>query len=171
MNIDIQVLQAFQNMSGSGYSLARAFEQWSTGATLEQIVEQITIDRFRMGEGCLAIAQQVLASEVTTDDCYRAVISRSYYAMFQAGRGVVFHVHRQDVRDHTKLNKEVTAILGDVSGEALHQWREYRNEADYSPYPNLEGLTLHDAAHQALIIATDFLDQCRVFLHGRGVSL
>ena len=169
--MNTELLQAFQNMSSSGYLLARASEQWSAGTTLEQIIEQITIDRFRMGEGCLAIAQQLLASGVATDDCYRTVISRNYYAMFQAGRGVVFHVRRQDVGAHVKLNREVKAILGDVAGEALHQWRGHRNETDYSPYPNLEGMTLQDAAPESLTVATHFLNQCRTFLQGRGVSL
>jgi hypothetical protein len=69
--------------------------------------------------------------------------------MLQAARGVVFHLRRQDVGDHVKPGKEVTALLGDVAGETIHQWREYRNETNYSPYPNLEDMTLQDAAQNS----------------------
>jgi len=48
----------------------------------------------------------------------------------------------------------------------LNEWRERRNQVDYSPYPKDN---LHVIAQQALVEAEDFLDTCAQFLRTRGV--
>jgi hypothetical protein len=169
--INDELVATFQQLSGRGYELVEAFERLAAGATLGQVIEQITMDRFRMGEGIHDMAQDLLTTGIMTEHRYRAVISRNYYAMYQAGRGVVFHTLRRDIDQHERMAEEIRKILGDAASDALNEWRRLRNEVDYSPYPNLGSETLEKCAQRSLTTATDFLKQCRTYLQGRGMTI
>ena len=75
------------------------------------------------------------------DPAGRAVISRAYYAMFCAARAVVALESNADQNDHRRLpgvlDKMTTvgsARTRKTVAAALYEFREARNDADYSAY-------------------------------------
>jgi len=173
--MDIQLLRTFQRLSSVGYSLLRIYEELGDGHSLEEIVVQITADRFRLAEGCAKVAQNLLESGIVSEATYRSIISRNYYAIYQAARAIVFHVTRNDVDDHRRLSDHVGKILGPQWGKVVDRWRKARNEMDYSPYPEfdeppLEGLPLDEVVALSFAEAEGFLDEVRKHLSKRGVK-
>ncbi|MBI1924582.1 hypothetical protein HYR99_10055 [Candidatus Poribacteria bacterium] len=166
----LELLQIFQKLSSGTYNVLRAFENWADEQTLEQVVEQVTADRYRLAEKHYEFAHTAFA-QIDTDGCHLSVISRSYYAMFHGGRCAVYHTARHDMDDHKTRPTHVGTILGTVYQDLLVKWRELRNAVDYSPYPDLKGMALKDAAAQALTEARPFLDAVHVYLTQRGVSV
>lgn len=55
--------------------------------------------------------------------------------MYHAARALVLHVRRADLDDHNRLPVAVGQVVGTNYGDLLGQWREMRNQVDYSPYP------------------------------------
>lgn len=68
----------------------------------------------------------------------KAAISRSYYAMYQICRAIVFHYERSDIDSHSDLPEHIPDRLPNSRHWAgrLDYWRQKRNEVDYSPYPD-----------------------------------
>ncbi len=173
--MNFQLLQAFQRLSGTGYSLLRIYEELGEGYSLEEIVARITADRLRMAEGCAEVAQILFKSGVASEAICRGIISRNYYAIYQAARALVFHITRNDVDDHRRLSDQVGRILGLEWGEVVGRWREARNEVDYSPYPvfkepTLKGLSLDQLVALSFAEAEDFLSAVKQYLLERGVG-
>jgi len=134
-------------------------------AKLQDIVNELTLDRFNLAKEFLSQAQ---AQDLSTISGQKLAISRGYYAMYQSARTVIFHYGRADVDEHENVPKCLPSTLPNRAHWAnrLIEWRKLRNQVDYSPYP--EG-NLHALAQQILLEAQAFLDLCVHFLRGRGV--
>jgi uncharacterized protein (UPF0332 family) len=162
-----ELLGSFEKISSERYShlLRLAQEGLFPESELEGIIEAVTIQRYQLAEDFRASAQAiVLNSEIDA----RNVISRNYYAMYQAARSVVFHVHRQDLDNHELVARKIGPILGSNFQNLLDDWRRYRNRADYSPFPRVD---LFDTANQSNSIVSMFSDACKQLLQQRGVPL
>jgi uncharacterized protein (UPF0332 family) len=161
------LLGSFEKISSERYShlLRLAQEGLFPESELEGIIEAVTIQRYQLADDFRASAQAiVLNSEIDA----RNVISRNYYAMYQAARSVIFHVHRQDLDNHELVARRIGPILGSAPQNSLNEWRGYRNEADYSPFPESD---LFDVANQSHQAASMFLTECNNLLHQRGITL
>ena len=88
--------------------------------------------------------------------------------MYHAGRTVIFHYERADVEGHEEIARRLPSTLPNRAHWSFHlsEWRDKRNQVDYSPYPKGD---LYVIVQQALVEAEDFLDTCAQFLRTRGV--
>lgn len=166
--VDHDVLRQFERKTGAVFGLLQTVVDAVTPLNptkLRDLANELTVDRFNLAKGFLSQAQ---AQDLSTKNGQKVVISRSYYAMYHAGRTVIFHYERADVDVHENIPKRLPSNLPNRSHwtNRLVEWRKRRNQADYSPYP--EG-DLHVLAKQILLEAETFLDLCASFLKGRGV--
>jgi len=163
----MQTLDDLQRLTPSqGVLLYRLVDLgYLTTAQVDELVNRLVGDRFAKATDYLTFAQQLDAS-VTLNQPH--IISRCYYAMYHAARALVLHVRRADLDDHDRLPAALGQILGTDYGDVLGQWREVRNQADYSPYAPA------DLASQVVTAVSDanlLLTACRDYLQNRGVSL
>ena len=163
----MQTLDDLQRLTPSqGVLLYRLVDLgYLTAAQVDELVNRLVGDRFAKAMDYLTFAQQLDAS-VTLNQPH--IISRCYYAMYHAARALVLHVRRADLDDHDRLPAALGQILGTDYGDVLGQWREVRNQADYSPYAPA------DLASQVVTAVSDanlLLTACRDYLQNRGVSL
>jgi len=163
----MQTLDELQRLTPSqGALLYRLVELgYLTQAQVDELINRLVGDRFAKAVDYLTFAQQ-LDSGVSLNQPH--VISRCYYAMYHAARALVLHVRRADVDDHERLPVILGQVLGTNYGDVLGQWREMRNQVDYSPYAPAD---LASGAMRALSDATAFLAACRTELQNRGVRL
>jgi len=136
-----------------------------TKEQVDELINRLVSDRFAKAMDYLTFAQQLDAG-VTLNQPH--IISRCYYAMYHAARALVLHIRRADLDDHDRLPAALGQVLGTDYGDVLGQWREIRNQTDYSPY------ALVDLASQAVMAVSDanmLLKACRDCLQNRGVSL
>jgi len=107
----------------------------------------------------------------TNEDRARLVVSRSYYAMYQAARRLVFAISRRDVDDHRDLPKHLPENFPNRQHwqGRLKFWRVKRNKVDYSPYPP-EGDDVTMLGESAAGEAAEFCAACRQYLNERGIT-
>ena len=134
---------------------------------IEQIIEQVTKDRFNLGKAKVEFARTLDENE---PEACKVIITLCYYAMYQACRAAVFHTHRNDVDSHEKVASEVGRIIGTPLEKSLNFWRNTRNKVDYSPYPTLNS-PLKELALNAVSSATSCLSDVENYLKKRGVRL
>ncbi len=161
------LLGSFEKISSERYSflLKLAQEGLFPASELEGIVEAVTIQRYKLAFSFHESAQAIpLNSEINA----RNVISRNYYAMFQAARTVIFHVHREDLEGHEAVATKIGPILGTNFQNSLNKWRNYRNKADYSPFPPIDLFKEANQSHQEVLV---FIAECKTLLQKRGVPL
>jgi uncharacterized protein (UPF0332 family) len=161
------LLGTFERISSERYGLLLKLAQGGLfpQSALEDIVEAVTIQRYQLALNFQQTAQAIpLNSEINA----RNVISRNYYAMYQAARTVIFHVHREDLEGHETVAKKIGPILGTAFQEMLNDWRDYRNDADYSPFPPINLFDKANQSHQAVSV---FITECKNLLQKRGVPL
>lgn len=166
--INPDVLRQFERKTATTFGLLHTVVDAAAPldpARLQDIVNELTLDRFNLAKDFLSQAQ---VQDLSTISGQKIVISRSYYAMYHTGRTVIFHYERADIDDHEVVPKRLPSSLPNQSHWAnrLIEWRKRRNQVDYSPYP--EG-NLHALAQQILSEAQTFLELCAHFLRGRGV--
>lgn len=121
---------------------------------------------FELGESHHAFAKQ------SSRQYWRQRISRLYYGAYNIRRAVNLHESgsfRTDVDDHKKT--ELPFSLGNASTYTvrLRDLREDRNLSDYDHTAKESDLVL--TQDEADLIVTNFLDDARVYLVSRGVSL
>ncbi len=163
-------LKKFEKLSQTEYGTIRNLivdEGLVANSQIEQIIEQVARDRFHLGKAKAEFARTL---DQNNAEACKVIIVLCYYAMYQAGRAAVFHVHRNDVDSHEKVAFEIGKIIGKPMEDSLTFWRDTRNELDYSPYPVLDG-PLNELALKAINSATSFLSEIENFLKKRGVKL
>ena len=116
---------------------------WKEGVSLER-ASGLTIDALRVR---VATARFHLAKEMrgyssfamtSGRPLYRLAISRAYYFMYHSIRAAAYlHYGGDDHQQHSDLPQKVPLDFPDRAkwGNQLKSAREYRNQADYDPYP------------------------------------
>lgn len=160
----------FEKLSQTEYGTIRNLiieEGLVANSQIEQIIEQVTKDRFNLGKAKAEFARTLDANE---PEACKVIIALCYYAMYQSCRAAIFHTHRNDVDSHEKVAYEIRNIIGEHLGKSLDFWRDMRNEVDYSPYPTLD-LPLKESALKAISSAKSCLAEIEDYLSKRGVKL
>jgi CMP-2-keto-3-deoxyoctulosonic acid synthetase len=163
-------LKKFEKLSQTNYGIIRNLiveEGLVANSQIEQIIEQVTIDRFNLGKAKVDFARTL---DRNNPEACKVIITLCYYAMYQSCRAAVFHVHRNDVDAHDKVAIEIGKLIGDFLEKALTFWRNTRNEVDYSPYPVFPD-PLEQLASKAVDATTSCLAEIENFLKKRGVKL
>ena len=163
----MQTLDDLQRLTPSqGVLLYRLVDLgYLTQAQANALIDQLVSDRFGKAVDYLGFARQ-LDPGVSLNQAH--IISRCYYAMYHAARALVLHVRRADVDDHARLSLALGRVIGADYGDVLGQWREFRNQVDYSPYAPADSAS---RATTALSDAAALLAACRDELQNRGVNL
>ena len=171
----------FERLSKTEYGIIRNLvveEGLVDNSQIEQIIEQITKDRFNLGKSKAQFAQKLDDNE---PEACKVIIALCYYAMYQSCRAAIFHTHRDDMDSHEKVAYEIRNMIGEHLGKSLDFWRDMfatlsgyfvnrRNEVDYSPYPTLESPP-GELALKAISSATSCLAEIENYLKKRGVKL
>lgn len=153
----------FERLSKKEYRVIRNLiveEGLVDNSKIEQLISQITKDRFELGKSKLLVARNLDENE--PQEC-KVIITLCYYAMYHFCRAAIFHIHRDDVDVHEKVTYEIRNIIGEKLGKSLDSWRSVRNEIDYSPYPALEH-PLTELAQKAISSATSCLNKIENYL-------
>lgn len=132
---------------------------------VDELFGQLTGDRFTKAEEYWRFAKQLDSALPLNQP---QIVSRCYYAMYHAARSLVLYVRRADLDDHERLPAALGQLLGTKYGDSLSQWRERRNQIDYSPYTPPD---LSDWTRDALADSSDLIAACRQALQARGVAV
>jgi uncharacterized protein (UPF0332 family) len=164
------VLREFSTLTGKEYRRLKLVCEAQTldSQSLEEIVKEVALDRWKLA---LSFARFAKNLPVETDNL-RNIISRNYYACYQAARALVFFITRLDVDGHKELPKKFTACVSSEHvkyADILKKWRDIRNEVDYSPYPITRDLK--EAAQESCIETANFLSVCKDEFIKRGVYI
>lgn len=104
---------------------------------------------------------------------YRTSISRHYYAMYHAGRAIVFlDISGDDHEKHAVLPRHLPTDLPNTEAWQieLNEARLTRNMADYDLYPILAS-AWHDDATNLSVKAAQFIADCQaLYEHRTGAS-
>ena len=141
-----------------------------SGRDIDALIDQSCTDRLILAQGFLADAERAMRSR---PPMRRAAVGRCYYAMYQAGRAVVFYQTRGDDHEkHSVLPDHLPADLPNVDRwkNSLKDARLRRNMADYDPYPATD-LDFQSAAAHLTAEARAFLGEVRTYLLAKGCSL
>jgi hypothetical protein len=125
--------------------------QESGGKAIDQLCLDVAAGRWRLAYDLRAAGNICLSGR---SPLVRDAISRYYYALYHALRAAAFVFHGGD--DHESHRELPTKVPTDFPNQAhwsnqLKSARDYRNRADYDPYPR-------GASHWrpiALILKTD----------------
>lgn len=166
--VNHDILRQFERKTSTAFGLLQTVVDAAApldAAKLQNIVDELTLDRFNLAKEFLSQAQ---AQDLSTVNGQKIAISRGYYAMYQSGRAIIFHYGRADIEGHEEVVKRLPSTLPNRVHWSfrLNEWRDKRNQVDYSPYPNGN---LYVIAQQVLVEAEDFLSLCAQFLRTRGI--
>ncbi|MBW0129045.1 HEPN domain-containing protein [Pseudonocardia oceani] len=103
--------------------------------TIDDLRHHATADRIELAKHFLEAANRFVRARPAQP---RSAISRYYYSMYHAIRGVVFFSFKGDDHEsHTKLPGNLPKDFPDRSywSNEVKNARENRNAADYEPYP------------------------------------
>lgn len=136
---------------------------------MEDLIEQVVLDRWNIA---LSFARCASNLSIEVEDNLRTIISRNYYACYQAARAFVLLVTKSDVDDHKKLAAALRDCLEPTNADyadILDKWRDIRNEVDYSPYPFVDNLKT--TAEESRAETTIFLDILKQEFGKRGLTI
>jgi len=141
-----------------------------SGLSIDELVEVVCKDRFGYARQTLACARWALNAPKPQ---YRVVLARAYYAMYHAGRAIVFYVERGDDHEaHLELPKHLPRDLPnrDQWENQLKNARLERNRADYDPYPKSD-IAFRASAQTTFQAAENFLRAGKRYLVRKGCDL
>lgn len=137
--------------------------QTASGRSIDELRRVVSAARMQLAREMLQCADAISNGPRPR---FRQIISRSYYAMYHALRACTYmSVLGDDHQSHSELPKRIPDDFPSqqIWGNQLKSAREYRNQADYDPYPrsiahwkSIAPIVLKDA--QALLpIAASYL--------------
>lgn len=141
-----------------------------TVEVLERHIRGAVLDRVQLGLSFYSCARSL---PLESDGTCRSIISRCYYCCYHLARALVFLVTRGDVDEHRKLPKVLRGVLRREDHylvDALSQWRDIRNEVEYSPFPRID-VPLAEAAAEALRVAEGFIQSITRYFEEGGVRV
>jgi CMP-2-keto-3-deoxyoctulosonic acid synthetase len=93
----------FERLSNTEYGVIRNLiveEGLVENSQIEQIIEQVTKDRFNLGKAKADFAHIL---DPNDPEACKVIIALCYYAMYHSCRAAVFHTHRNDLDSHEKV--------------------------------------------------------------------
>jgi uncharacterized protein (UPF0332 family) len=144
MNNEYEIKKRISRLSSRLYGDIRAIcdKDGLTQDSLEDLIRSVTFDRVILALSLYESAKTLDSQSNKQDGDYRSIISRCYYCHFHLARALIFLITKDDIDDHEKLPKKLSISLPSdyaVFIDKLEQYRRIRNEADYSPYPEIDG--------------------------------
>lgn len=118
----------------SGWAEGVSIER-DAGTTIASLRLRLAAARFKLAQD---ISRQSIYSPSSAAHVCRLVVSRFYYAMYHSVRAAAYlHYGGDDHQSHSDLPQRVPRDFPDYNywGNQLKSAREYRNQADYDPYP------------------------------------
>jgi uncharacterized protein (UPF0332 family) len=142
----------------------------SSGETIERIRIRIVAARFALAR---EMKKQSRYSPSASAAMQRLTVSRSYYAMYHAIRSAAYiHYAGDDHQQHSDLPQKIPDDFPSygVWGNQLKSAREYRNQADYDPYPRSRKYwkVMAESVHAD---AVQLLPIVRNYLRGKGCNV
>lgn len=139
----------------------------STGRPISELTDRASADRLALSRSFLKDGEAMMA---LTPALYRSAISRFYYSMYHAMRAVSYYRHGGDDHErhsvlpgHTPVDFPNQAIWQN----ALKNARDYRNAADYDPYPK-SSASWGTTAQSLATDAKGLLEESRRYLRLKG---
>lgn len=116
---------------------------WLEGVSIERAARmsiselrlRVAVARFKLAA---EIRRQCVFSPTASVAMHRLTVSRSYYTMYHAMRSAAYlYYGGDDHEQHTVLSSKIPDDFPDsmLWANQLKSAREYRNQADYDPYP------------------------------------
>jgi len=136
-------------------------------SVIEAKVAEQTRSWLRLGEKHLKSVRRLRKY----NEEWRSVVSRSYYAAYNASKAVRYYVHgwvSLEGDDHKRVG-ELPDDFPDRQrwGQFLIELRDARNQSDYDPWPNTYR-TLPVKPLDAVLGADEFLSEARAYIKSRG---
>lgn len=144
-----------------------------TQSSLEKLIQAVTLDRIKLAFSLYACAKKLDEHKDKRDGDYRSIISRCYYCHYHLARASMFLTTRDDIDDHKKLPKSLSKVLPSEYAEftdKLEQYRVVRNEAEYSPYPDIDK-SLEETASEMLQETQFSIELIVRYFSERGVEI
>lgn len=145
----------------------------SAGANLawfETAADTITRQWYRLAQQHLRIAR----NSAGVPRAWRVVVSRSYYATYNASKSVRYYVDGRvslEADDHKKVGDLPTDLPERARwSNFATELRRDRNLADYDPWRYTRKALTHQPV-AAMTESRDFLIVCRDYLKNRGLNL
>lgn len=148
-----------------GISLEKA-----AGSSIAKLRLRVVVARFQLAKDMKGQCGYSAAAPVATQ---RLTVSRSYYAMYHAFRAAAYiHYLGDDHQQHSDLPQKLPSDFPDAAawGNQLKSAREYRNQADYDPYPKSSNYW-KSTAKVVFDDASSLLPVARNYLIGKGCNL
>ena len=154
MNEEYEIKRKISRLSSRLYGEIRTIcgTEGLTQSRLEEFIQIITLDRIQLAISLYDCAKKLDTQSYKQDGDYRSIISRCYYCHYHLARAAIFEITRDDIDDHEKLPKSLGKVLPPEYAEfinKLEQYRDIRNEVEYSPYPEIDK-SLEETAKEIL---------------------
>lgn len=142
----------------------------SAGVPLNQLRVRVAVSRFELAR---EMKRQCTYNASAPTAMQRLTISRSYYAMYHAVRAAAYlHYGGDDHQQHSDLPQRIPPDLPNsaIWGNQLKSAREYRNQADYDPYPKSKNYwrSIAETVHSDSVA---LLPIVRLYLRNKGCSV
>lgn len=138
-------------------------------SNIDDLVARACAGRIALAQGFLSDAERAMRAR---PPMRRAAVGRCYYAMYQAGRAVVFfQTGGDDHEKHAAMPDHLPPDFPNVDRwkNSLKDARLRRNEADYDPYPARD-MDFKIAATHLVAEARALVDEARNYLLAKGCS-
>jgi len=109
--VNYDVLRQFERKTATAFGLLRTVVDVAApldAAKLQNIVNELTLDRFNLAKEFLSQAQK---QDLSTISGQKIAISRSYYSMYHSARTIIFHYERADIEGHDEISKRLPSTL------------------------------------------------------------
>ena len=175
MTEEYEIKRRISRMSSRLYGDLRTIcgTEGLTQKSLENLIQDVTLDRIKLAFSLYTCAKRLDAHKDKQDGDYRSIISRCYYCHYHLARAAMFCVTRDDIDDHEKLSKNLGKVLPLEYAEfieKLEQYRNIRNEVEYSPYPEIDK-SLIETAEQILYETKCSVELIIRFFRERGIEV
>lgn len=140
------------------------------GSEIADLILLVGAERIRLSKEFLSVSEKLCRMRPPS---YRNSISRSYYAMYHAARGVAYvYKSGDDFENHNLLHNGIPNEFPNAEQwkNDLKDARLKRNEADYDPYPASE-LDFEQACKNQLSIARNFILESERYLRTKGCAI
>ena len=167
--------QSTQRLIRIGTAKSKEQQAWSEGVSIEKYFKvPIPMLRLRVAAARYGLAKEMsLAGKLVIQQAkphYRQAISRYYYSMYHCLRAVVYiHQGGDEHQAHSELPQRLPDDFPnrEIWSNQLKSAREYRNQADYEPYPRSDSYW-KSLAGNVMADAVSLLQISAAYLRAKG---